>query len=337
MNYNLILKAVKVFRKELAPNWCVETAYHSVNESAGINKSTGQCVVSAMLLAERLAEKIPDIKIKIALGEVLDTNGNILIDNHGWVEVLGDDCKKWNIDITLDQSDVKLPVYFDLAKKPKNTEIIYTKKKYLGKISASLEKRFLLLKSRLYKYEEHFCNGCELPIDKYLQLGSDIGRHLLAVGESPADKGWRKSGRAFFTVDGKIVPTGKNFLINLKQINEALDLENISFTEISKCFIGNNRNKLRACALKTWPHFIEQLNYIQPRLIVLLGKETTAIFNFLTGSLLEVGHIQQIDLSEKKYSILPLYHPSPLNPRRVQNIGFINDNIEEIRKLLEIK
>ena len=183
--------------------------------------------------------------------------------------------------------------------------------------------------------EEHCCDDQKLPIDKYLQIGDGWGRHLLAVGESPAGN-WCKSGRAFFTTEGKVVPTGKNFLINLKQIDDNLDLENITFTEISKCFLAANRKKLHSCASKTWPHFIEQLNYIQPKIIILLGKKTTEIFNILAETSLIVGQIQQIRLSDKSYFILPLYHPSPLNPKRVQNVEFINDNIKEIRKLMEI-
>ncbi len=194
-----------------------------------------------------------------------------------------------------------------------------------------------MAKAKLFIAEEHYCDGRKLAIDKYLQVGEGVGQHLLVVGESPADKGWRKSGRAFFTVEGKVVPTGKNFLINLKQIDDRLDLENISFTEISKCFIGNNRKKLQSCALKTWPHFIEQINYIKPSLIILLGKETTAIFNLLAGSSLDIGRVQKVNLFDKKYSILPIYHPSPLNPKRIQNIDFIDDNIKEIRILLEIQ
>lgn len=183
--------------------------------------------------------------------------------------------------------------------------------------------------------EEHCCDGQKIAIDKYLQVGDGVGRRLLVVGESPASN-WLASGRAFFAIDGRIVPTGNNLLLNLKQIENKLNLENISFTEISKCFICSNRRKLQACALKTWPHFIKQINYIQPKLIILLGKETTSIFNLLADSTLEIGHIQRITLLGKIYPILPLYHTSPLNTKRVQNTGFIDDNIKEIRTLLEI-
>lgn len=182
--------------------------------------------------------------------------------------------------------------------------------------------------------ENHCCEDLNIPLNKYLQIGKDIGRGLLAVGESPALNGWMKSGRAFYTPDSKIVPTGKNFLINLKQIDQGLMLDNISFTELSKCYIGTNRNKLDACAQKTWGHFVQQVNYVNPNLIILLGKKTTEIFNKLANTNLAIGELTQIKLSNSNYCILPIYHPSPLNPKRIQNVDFINNNLESIRQLL---
>jgi len=182
--------------------------------------------------------------------------------------------------------------------------------------------------------ENHCCEDKKIALDKYLQIGSGIGRGLLAIGESPALNGWMKSGRAFYTTEGKIVPTGRNLLINLKQINSGLDLNNIYFTEISKCYIGSNRKRLINCAAKTWPHFIEQINYVKPKLIILLGKKTTEIFNKLAGTNLVIGNIQQIDISGNLFNFLPIYHPSPLNPKRKLNAGFIDANIIEINQLI---
>ena len=182
--------------------------------------------------------------------------------------------------------------------------------------------------------ENHCCDELNLPLDKYLQIGCGIGCGLLAIGGSPALNGWMKSGHAFYTTEGKVVPTGRNFLINLKQINSGLDLNNIYFTEISKCYIGSNRRMLINCAAKTWPHFIEQISYVNPKLIILLGKKTTEIFNKLAGTNLIIGDIQQIELSGVSYSILPIYHPSPLNPKRKLNTGFIEASIGAINKLI---
>lgn len=182
--------------------------------------------------------------------------------------------------------------------------------------------------------ENHCCDELHMSLDKYLQIGSGIGRGLLVIGESPALNGWMKSGRAFYTTEDKIVPTGKNFLVNLKQINSVLELDNISFTEISKCYIGSNRNKLIKCASKTWPHFIEQINYINPNLIILLGKKTTEIFNKLANTSLVIGDMQRIEISDNLFNFLPIYHPSPLNPKRVQNIDFIENNKSAINRLI---
>jgi len=182
--------------------------------------------------------------------------------------------------------------------------------------------------------EDHCCDDDVIALDKYLQIGSGAGKNLLAVGESPAANGWYKSGRAFYTVTGKIVPTGKNFLANLQQIDPGINLENIYFTEISKCFVANNRKALDLCASKTWGHFISQIQHVSPTLIILLGKKTTDMFSKLVGAQLTIGVLQKIEIPGKKYHILPLYHPSPLNPKRVQNTEFIEKNMAQIHKLL---
>ncbi|PKL31415.1 hypothetical protein CVV43_02815 [Candidatus Saccharibacteria bacterium HGW-Saccharibacteria-1] len=194
--------------------------------------------------------------------------------------------------------------------------------------------KYVIIKQAMKNQENHCCDELNIPIDTYLQIGNGIGQGLLVVGESPALNGWMKSGRAFYTLEGKIVPTGKNFLVNLKQISPDLELGNISFTEISKCYIGTNRNKLDNCAKKTWPHFIEQIYYVNPNLIILLGKKTTDIFNKLATLDLKVGELTDFKIGGNVRNVLSIYHPSPLNPRRVQNVEFIDSNLTKIKQLL---
>ncbi|MDP3446405.1 MAG: uracil-DNA glycosylase family protein [Ignavibacteria bacterium] len=191
-----------------------------------------------------------------------------------------------------------------------------------------------IIEQAMKNQENHCCDKLNIPIDTYLQIGNGIGQSLLVVGESPSLNGWMKSGRAFYTIEGKVVPTGVNFLVNLKQISPDLELGNISFTEISKCYIGINRNKLDNCAKKTWPNFIEQINYVNPNLIILLGKKTADIFNKLTTLDLKVGELTNIKIDDKVRNILPIYHPSPLNPKRIQNVEFIDSNLTKIKQLL---
>jgi uracil-DNA glycosylase family 4 len=182
--------------------------------------------------------------------------------------------------------------------------------------------------------EEHCC-GEILPVEKFLQIGKGKGRYILVVAESPAANGWRKSGKAFHTIDDKILPTGKSFLENLRQIDDSLTLGDISFTEISKCFIAGNRHKLEACAKKTWPHFLTQIKFANPKLIIIMGKKTTDIFNSLSCTDLKVGELSVIVLDGSEYHVLPIYHPSPANPSRVLNKEFIDLHQSRIRELLE--
>ena len=57
----------------------------------------------------------------------------------------------------------------------------------------------------------HYCDTIsDFPSDKFLQLGSGAGTKILILGESPAPNSWRLSGRAFYTVEGKLLPTGRN-------------------------------------------------------------------------------------------------------------------------------
>ncbi|NTW61924.1 hypothetical protein HGB25_00715 [Candidatus Saccharibacteria bacterium] len=332
---NAILKLAEDLRATIGPVWSKSSSHKSVLELAGPNEGIGQCGVSSFLLYDALSKAFPDVKTKITKGSVVGKDGQTLIPFHVWVEVLIDG-KTWNLDITFDQSGHDaVPIYFQPGD---NGDVIFVSKRYLSKkdLKGDFDRRYQLVKDSINNGEDHCCEEAKLDIGKYLQVGDGPGKGLLVVGESPAGNGWRASGRAFYTPDGKLVPTGKNFLVNLKQIDESIGLDNISFTEIAKCYVANNRKILHSCASKTWNHFVSQIEYINPKLIVLLGKKTTDIFNDLADCDLSVGSMAAIKINGRDYHILPIYHPSPLNPKRVQNANYIESNLKRIRKLLSL-
>jgi uracil-DNA glycosylase family 4 len=181
--------------------------------------------------------------------------------------------------------------------------------------------------------EEHYCgNISAFPINKFHQLGSDEGRSILIVGESPAENGWRKSGKAFYTPEGKILPTGKRLNLLLSEFN--LSVEKCGFTELSKCFIGKNRKSLNKCCQLCWPIFIKQLESVNCKLIFILGVKTLEIFNRLCNTTVNTGDLTKIYINGKSYFILPIYHPSPINPYSQK----INEKIFSLlkKKLKEI-
>jgi len=160
---------------------------------------------------------------------------------------------------------------------------------------------------------KHYCSNPEnFPPDKFLQIGQGKGEKVLIVGESPASCGWRKSGKAFYTVGGKIIPSGRNLNKLLQDFD--LGVETCGFTEIVKCYVAGNRNLLTECGKKCWPIFEKQISRYKFKLLIVLGLKTLEIINQQLSADLKVGTLTTILIGGKKYFILPIYHPSPINP-----------------------
>jgi uracil-DNA glycosylase family 4 len=160
---------------------------------------------------------------------------------------------------------------------------------------------------------EHFCDDIGgFPDSKFLQVGSGVGARILIVGEAPAPNGWRLSGRAFYTVEGKLLPTGRN--MNELLTSYGLSVESCAFTELIKCYPGDDRKLLKLCGIKGWPIFLRQIELVKPALTILLGVKTTEIFSLVAKANMPMGVISTVKLGESNYRVLPIYHPSPVSP-----------------------
>jgi uracil-DNA glycosylase family 4 len=181
---------------------------------------------------------------------------------------------------------------------------------------------------------EHYCNDTEnYPLNKFLQIGTGKGRKVLIVGESPAPNGWRKSGKAFYTPDGRLLPTGKNLNNILNKYD--LGVENCGFTELVKCFVGKNRNLLNSCGEKSWDIFVKQLNTYQFTFLIILGVKTLELFNKYSKLSLKIGKIQNAEIADHIYAFLPLYHPSPISPiGHKNNLEIFKTNDQNISQIL---
>lgn len=176
---------------------------------------------------------------------------------------------------------------------------------------------------------EHYCKNINrFPLEKFLQKGIDRGKTILIVGEAPAPNGWRKSGKAFYTIDGKLLPTGKNLNKLLYDYN--LSVEVCGFTELVKCYVEKDRKLLDDCGIKCWPIFKKQLKSSNYSLIILLGVKTLEIFNKNSNNKIKIGKLTKTKIDNKNYILLPIYHPSPIAP-------FNHKRNQEIFSQLKIK
>lgn len=161
--------------------------------------------------------------------------------------------------------------------------------------------------------QEHYCNSVDsFPPNKFLQTGQGKGRKILILGEAPAPNGWRKSGKAFYTLGSTLLPSGKNLNKLLSEFG--LSVEICGFTELVKCYVGKDRKLLSECGKRCWPIFLKQLRDRDYSLIIILGVKTLEILNEILNTSLKVGELAHARIENKKYSVLPIYHPSPAAP-----------------------
>jgi uracil-DNA glycosylase family 4 len=149
-------------------------------------------------------------------------------------------------------------------------------------------------------------------LDKLFQIGEGRGKNVLILGESPAENGWRKSGKAFYSPEGKLLASGSR--LNELLYGFRLNVEMCGFTELSKQFVGKNRKTLKDSCRRGWPIFIKQITEKHYCLIIILGVTTSKIFSELLGQPLKMGELMEIELAGMNRKVLPIYHPSPINP-----------------------
>ncbi|MCK9575677.1 MAG: uracil-DNA glycosylase family protein [Clostridia bacterium] len=137
---------------------------------------------------------------------------------------------------------------------------------------------------------------------------------IIVIGESPAKNGWLASGNAFYDLNGKILASGRVLEKLLDIVN--LKISDIYFTECCKCLMVD-RKQLEKCSQNCLPFLIQQLNKLDCNIILTMGlmPSQTLLKTKIKKYSDFVGKPQNIKLGSKEYLLLPIYHPSPANPK----------------------
>ncbi len=140
---------------------------------------------------------------------------------------------------------------------------------------------------------------------------------LLVLGESPAMDGWITGGKPFYNKQGQLQASGRNLQKLLSICN--LTIDDINFTECCKCVIID-RTKLRKCIENCKPILMHQLKLFNCDVILPMGQyPTEAILGEKINRLKDyVGKEFYIDFGAGKKLIIPIYHPSPVNPQSIK-------------------
>lgn len=149
---------------------------------------------------------------------------------------------------------------------------------------------------------------CSDLADQAIQLvmgDGNVDADIIFIGEAPG-KNEDEQGVPFVGAAGKF-------------LNEMLDSislkrEDVYITNIVKYRPPNNRDPLPAEKRAFWPYLVKQIEIIDPKIIVTLGRHSMGYF-LPNAKISQIhGQPQQLDAvdGEHQYhwTILPLYHPA---------------------------
>ena len=172
------------------------------------------------------------------------------------------------------------------------------------------------------------CNLCEDMVEKFPNSKTvSIGKNndIVILGEAPANNGWRKSGKAWYDINDKLLPSG----VVMQKLLDILDLklEDTYFLEAIKCY-PKDRKYLKKCSINCKYFLLNQLKIIKPKLVLSLGDAATK-------TILDINYKKFSDVIGKEFylediKIIPIYHPSPISPKSYEGNIEIFNNMKKV-------
>ena len=146
---------------------------------------------------------------------------------------------------------------------------------------------------------------------------------VVFIGEAPG-KNEDEQGRPFVGAAGKF----------LNEMLESIGMkrEDVYITNIVKYRPPNNRDPEPEEKEAFWPYLVRQLDIIQPKLVVTLGRHSMEYF--LPGMKISTvhGEPKRVTFGEKKQVIMPLFHPAAA----LYNGGMRQALIDDFSQILTI-
>lgn len=285
-------------------SYSIDTCYFKVVDNwSDANPTIGHCAIVSLIVNDYFGGKIFKCDVDGIYHYFNIINGDI-------------------VDLTKEQFKTKIN-YKD--RKEKTREELLNNK--------DTNERYIKLKKKLelkiLDSEIANCNKCDNLVEKFPNSNTvSIGKcnDIVILGEAPANNGWRKSGIAWYDINGKLLPSGVVLEKLLKIIN--IKLNDTYFLEAVKCF-PKNRNYLKKCNNNCFKYAKEQIKIINPKIVLVLGDSAfKAITDIKYKKYSEVvGNIYEID----RIKYIPIYHPSPISPKSYEgNIPIFNKIKDEI-------
>ena len=185
------------------------------------------------------------------------------------------------------------------------------------------KKQVLLEQIKADILKNNICPDLAQQATNLVMGDGDIDADIVLIGEAPGKKE-DESGLPFVGAAGKF--------LNEMLATVGMVRNDIYITNIVKYRPPNNRDPLPEEKKAFWPYLVRQLDVIQPKIVVTLGRHSMEYF--LPNQKISMIHGQpkRITFGNTKLIIVPLYHPAAA----LYNGSMRNILIEDFMKLPKI-
>lgn len=149
--------------------------------------------------------------------------------------------------------------------------------------------------------EKNICPDLAETATNLVMGDGNVDTDIVFIGEAPG-KNEDLQGLPFVGAAGKF--------LNEMLASAGMERRDVYITNIVKYRPPNNRDPLPEEKAAFWPYLLKQLQIVQPKVVITLGRHSMEYF--LPG--MKIGQIhgqpKRIQFGEQKIVIMPLFHPA---------------------------
>lgn len=149
--------------------------------------------------------------------------------------------------------------------------------------------------------ENNICPGLAATATNLVMGDGNVDADIVFIGEAPG-KNEDEQGLPFVGAAGKF--------LNEMLAQAGMDRQDVYITNIVKYRPPNNRDPLPEEKKEFWPYLLKQLQIIEPKVVITLGRHSMEYF--LPGMRISAihGQAKRIQFGDHKLVIVPLFHPA---------------------------
>lgn len=171
--------------------------------------------------------------------------------------------------------------------------------------------------------EKNICPELAAGATNLVMGGGNLDAEMVFIGEAPGKKE-DETGLPFVGAAGKF--------LNEMLAQAGLERGDVYITNIVKYRPPNNRDPLPEEKKAFWPYLLKQLEIIDPKVIVTLGRHSGVYFLPDLAISRDHGHSRRVRYQDKEFLVVPLYHPAAA----LYNGGLRQTLIDDFMKITEL-